>query len=295
MINLMSDIRSDAGGSVLSLSGMDSSAVITVDAAQTVFDPIEDNISDINHSCNRIQKLYNIKRTGLPSEQKDALKEVDSIMLRTTPVIQQTRRLLENLKANSAQHTKKKTNEIMFQNKFNSLARNYQSAITRYQDCTELFRETIHSDFTRQARIVDPEISSKQIQEMLQSKDPAQYLQTHVMAISPNILDEVVELEEEHERVKKLEQTIKEIQELFNACAVLVYEAGEKLDKIELNVEQTLEATEQGKQELKKAEIYKIRTRKTKIKIWLLTSFCCIVLVAVLVVFLLRHFGILDF
>ena len=158
------------------------------------------------------------------------------------------------------------TKNIMFENKFNSIAQTYQAAILRYQAITDKFKNAVACDFTRKAKIVNPNISQVQIQKMMESNDPGQYLQTHIMAISPSLLDEVAELEEEHERVKKFEQSIREIQELFNACAVLVIEAGEKLDQIEVNVGQTLEAAAKGKREVNKAEVYAIQTRKTKIK-----------------------------
>eukprot|EP01084_Bolivina_argentea_P084798 153317_1 len=303
MIDLLGEIKSNnAGESTLSknesnnsiLSAkMSSDTVITISHTQSVFTPINDCISRINLACNRIDKLYGIKRTGMPSEQKKALKEVDQIILHTTPLIREGKKLLENAKANQIQNKRnkniKKTDLIISQNMFNSCARNYQSAILRYQQSTAKFRSAVREDFTRQARIVDPQISQQQIQKMLESKDPAQYLQTHIMAISPQLLDEVAELEEEHERVKNLENTIEEIQELFNACALLVVQAGEKLDHIETNVEQTMTAAEKGKQELKKAEVYAVQTRKTKLK----TAFFCIIvaiIVAVVVLLFLSRY-----
>ena len=285
MINLLDEIQSESGGQSVAGNRMSSDTVITVTHTQSRFDPINDCISRINIACNRIDKLYNIKRTGLPSEQKKALNEVDQIVLKTTPLIRDTKRLLEDAKAFHLTQKKKKklqkTDELMFENMFNSMARNYQSAIIRYQESTDKFRNAVREDFTRQAKIVDPEISPKQIQQMLEANDPAQYLQTHIMAISPQLLDEVTELEQEHERVKKLEKTIAEIQELFNACAVLVVEAGEKLDEIENNVQFTMNAAEKGKQEIKKAEVYAVQTRKLKLKTFGLFFACLLVLIVI--------------
>lgn len=213
---------------------------------------------------------------------------MDECVLKATPLIRDTKRLLENAKASHITEKKKKkikkTDDIMFQNMLNSLARNYQSVIIRYQRSTEKFRNAVRDDFTRQAKIVDPEISQQQIQQMLQASNPAQYLQTHIMAISPQLLDEVEELEKEHERVKRLENTIAEIQELFNSCAILVLEAGEKLDEIENNVENTMTSAEKGKEALGKAEHYTTQTRKTKLKMYGLIFVCLAILVLVFII-----------
>lgn len=213
---------------------------------------------------------------------------MDECVLKATPLIRDTKRLLENAKASHITEKKKKkikkTDDIMFQNMLNSLARNYQSVIIRYQRSTEKFRNAVRDDFTRQAKIVDPEISQQQIQQMLQASNPAQYLQTHIMAISPQLLDEVEELEKEHERVKRLENTIAEIQELFNSCAILVLEAGEKLDEIENNVENTMTSAEKGKEALGKAEHYTTQTRKTKLKTYGLIFVCLAIIVLVFII-----------
>eukprot|EP01083_Nonionella_stella_P077611 212003_1 len=274
MIDLLDEVKSEAGGRNISCNSlltnkMSSDTIITISHTQAIFGPINGNIANINIACNQIEKLYGVKRTGLPSEQKKALQEVDQVVVRITPLIRDTKRLLENAKASHQQNKKamKATDRLLFENMFNSMSLNYQSAIKRYQDSTNKFRSAVREDFTRQAKIIDPQISPQQIQKMLQAKDPAQYMQTHIMAISPQILQEVAELEEEHQRVKKLENTIAEIQELFDACAGLVVEAGEKLDQIEQNVEQTMNAAETGKHELGKAEHYVVQTRKTKMKI----------------------------
>ena len=78
MINLLDEIESEAGGQLTnenssqSIIGnrMSSETVITIHHTQSRFDPINENISNINQICNRIDKLYEIKRTGLPNEQQ---------------------------------------------------------------------------------------------------------------------------------------------------------------------------------------------------------------------------------
>ena len=190
------------------------------------------------------------------------------ISLNTNRSIRQIREAMEQAKSKhiALKGGKSKTNITLFENKFNSVAQRYKSAILSFEEMTNKFGEAVIEDFTRQARIIHPKISHVQIQRMMDADDPAQYLQTHIMAISPTLLCEVAELEDEHDRLKRFERGIVEIQELSNACAMLMIDGADRLDKIEENVEQTLAATGKGKADIQKAEVYAIQTRKTKIK-----------------------------
>ena len=74
MINLLDEIHSEGGSVVTSNDNistrMSSETVITVNHHLSIFDPINDNVSRINLACNRIDKLYVIKRTGLPDQSQ---------------------------------------------------------------------------------------------------------------------------------------------------------------------------------------------------------------------------------
>ncbi len=64
----------------------------------------------------------------------------------------------------------------------------------------------------------------------------------------------------------------------FNAVALLVSDAQEKLDQIEINVENTRVNVEAGHANVKKAEEYKRMTRSTKCKTYCLCLTILIVL-----------------
>jgi syntaxin 1B/2/3 len=268
---------------------MTSDTVITLQNTNAIFSPIEKIIQKVRNATLRIDQLYNVKRTGLPDQQRSAQKEVDYIVLNTTPEIRRIKDLLSNAQKQhqaslqSIQSRKlKETEHTWFNNMYNSFVRKYQACIIHFQASATNFKNLVRDDFTRQARIVDPHISTIQVQKMLESPDPAQYLQTHIMSISPELLDEVRELEQEHERVRKLEKTIAEIQELFNACAVLIAQSQEQLNEIEKNVENTKIQVEVARQEIRKAEYYTKQTRKTKVQI-LLCLFLIILIISCIV------------
>ena len=220
----------------------------------------------------------------------EAMRSVDNIVTKTNPIIKSTKLLLDKVKREMDRERHRNPTAVRIdENHFRSATKKYQTVILQFQKTLGRFRDAANEDFTRQARIVNPEIEQEQIQKMLESQDPAEYMKTHIMAISPNLLEELEELEEEHEKVQKLEKSMEEIQELFNACYLLVLESGERLDDIEKNVDIAVESAEKGNRMVKQAETYAKQTRKTKFYTYLMCFGCCGIIALVLVLVLVPN------
>jgi t-SNARE complex subunit (syntaxin) len=72
----------------------------------------------------------------------------------------------------------------------------------------------------------------------------------------------LLEIQEKHRDIMRLEASVREMQQLFFDMAMLVEEQGQLLDHIENSVEQTLAYTERGNDELLKAKEYQKKARK---------------------------------
>lgn len=221
---------------------------------------------------------------------------MDEIVVTTNPLIRETKAMLERVKEElDAEQRAKRRQSVTFhptamrmdEIQFRSATKKYRDAILRFQQTLSRFTAAKVEDFTRQARIVNPDIGQEQIQMMLKCEDPTQYLQTHIMAVSPHLRDELNELEEEHKTVQKLETSIADIQDLFSACFLLVLESGEQLDDVERNVAIAVESAERGHRQIRAAEIYVKETRKTKVQTYVLVGGCCGFLVLVLLLMFL--------
>jgi len=88
---------------------------------------------------------------------------------------------------------------------------------------------------------------------------------------------ELQEIEVRHEEIKKIENSVIEVNKLFKEINLLIMEQGETIDTIEKHVLEAEIKVEEGGQQLQQARTYRDKARRKKI--------CCVgILVAVLVV-----------
>ncbi|XP_017722239.1 PREDICTED: syntaxin-1B-like, partial [Rhinopithecus bieti] len=82
------------------------------------------------------------------------------------------------------------------------------------------------------------------------------------------------EIETRHNEIIKLETSIRELHDMFVDMAMLVESQGEMIDRIEYNVEHSVDYVERAVSDTKKAVKYQSKARRKKIMIII----CCVVL-----------------
>uniref|UniRef100_A0A8D0PAT1 Syntaxin-1A n=1 Tax=Sus scrofa TaxID=9823 RepID=A0A8D0PAT1_PIG len=82
------------------------------------------------------------------------------------------------------------------------------------------------------------------------------------------------EIETRHSEIIKLENSIRELHDMFMDMAMLVESQGEMIDRIEYNVEHSVDYVERAVSDTKKAVKYQSKARRKKIMIII----CCVVL-----------------
>ena len=96
----------------------------------------------------------------------EAMQSVDEIVVNTNPIIRDTKALLENAKKELLEERLEKRNPTalrMDENLYHSATKKYQSTILRFQKALGRFTDAKVEDFTRQARIVNPDIEQVQL------------------------------------------------------------------------------------------------------------------------------------
>ncbi|ESO97984.1 hypothetical protein LOTGIDRAFT_153095 [Lottia gigantea] len=88
----------------------------------------------------------------------------------------------------------------------------------------------------------------------------------------------LADIEARHNDIIKLENSIRELHDMFMDMAMLVESQGEMIDRIEYNVEAAVDYIETAKMDTKKAVKYQSKARRKKI----LIIICVIVLLAIL-------------
>ena len=78
-------------------------------------------------------------------------------------------------------------------------------------------------------------------------------------------LDELQELREREEAVRRIESDIVDVNQIFNELALLVQDQGETIDTIDANIGTALNQVEEGTNQLEKAVVYQQKARKKMI------------------------------
>merc|ERR1719433_332732 len=73
---------------------------------------------------------------------------------------------------------------------------------------------------------------------------------------------DVEQLQERERAVRQLESDILDVNTIFKDLATLVHDQGEVIDSIEANVESTQVRVQEGTEQLRQAETYKMKKRK---------------------------------
>uniref|UniRef100_A0A0R3WPP9 t-SNARE coiled-coil homology domain-containing protein n=1 Tax=Hydatigena taeniaeformis TaxID=6205 RepID=A0A0R3WPP9_HYDTA len=99
------------------------------------------------------------------------------------------------------------------------------------------------------------------LEDMLESGNPQIFTQS-ILADTQLARQTLSEIEARHQDIIKLEQSIKELHDMFQDLATLVDSQQETIDKIEYNVDQAKDYIETAKTDVEKAVVYQKKSRK---------------------------------
>merc|ERR1712154_130876 len=99
-------------------------------------------------------------------------------------------------------------------------------------------------------------------------------------ASNDELLDRLHNLEEQNKGLRKIETSVKELQELFNELNILVIEQQDLIDSVDQNVVETKELVQSGTQHLEIAEKHQKRTRK----MMLCGIICCLIILIIIII-----------
>jgi len=165
-------------------------------------------------------------------------------------------------------------------NQLRGLVTNFQKAMTNYQTAQEEYSSKYKDRVRRQAKIVDPDITSEQVDQMIERGDNPQ------QAFASAILDDqrhneaknaLVYIQEQHRDIQQLEKSIVELHQLFVDMAALVEAQQDAINHIGKNVAVAVEASDQSYRTLQQGEQHAISARKK----------CCIIICIIVIVIII--------
>ncbi|XP_032823356.1 syntaxin-1A isoform X1 [Petromyzon marinus] len=201
---------------------------------------LEDLMADIKKTANRV-------RSKLKAIEQDIEKE------------ETENRSSADLRIRKTQHS--------------TLSRKFVEVMTEYNSTQSDYRERCKGRIQRQLEITGKTTTNEELEDMLESGNPAIF--TSGIVLDSKIDKQALsEIESRHNDIIKLETSIRELHDMFLDMAMLVESQGEMIDRIEYNVEHSVDYVERAVSDTKKAVKYQSKARRKKIMIIV----CCVVL-----------------
>ncbi|GAV01089.1 hypothetical protein RvY_11857-2 [Ramazzottius varieornatus] len=162
-----------------------------------------------------------------------------------------------------------------------TLSRKFVEVMTEYNRTQTDYRERCKGRIKRQLEITGRATTNEKLEEMLETNNPQIFTQG-IITDSQQAKQTLADIEARHEDIIKLESSIKELKEMFCDMAMLVESQGELIDRVEYNVQQSVDYIETAKQDTKKAVKYQSQARRKKIMILICVAILIVILVSVL-------------
>ncbi|XP_019756585.1 syntaxin-1A isoform X4 [Dendroctonus ponderosae] len=209
---------------------------------------LEDLMSDIKKSANKVRAKLKVIEQGIDNEETNNKNSAD---LRIRKIQQST------------------------------LSRKFVEVMTEYNRTQTDYRERCKARIMRQLEITGRTTTNEELEEMLEQDNSAVFTQGIIME-TQQAKQTLADIEARHADIIKLENSIRELHDMFMDMAMLVENQGEMIDRIEFHVEHAVDYVQTATQDTKKALRYQSRARRKKIFIIICLIILLIVLIAIL-------------
>ncbi|XP_071479608.1 syntaxin-like isoform X3 [Diadema antillarum] len=247
---------------------------------------IRNSIDKISKNVEEVKKKHSdiLSAPQADEKVKEELEELMNDIKKTAnkvrgklKVMEQSIEQEESSKMNSADVRIRKTQHSTLSRKFVEVMTDYNSTQTDY-------RERCKGRIQRQLEITGKSTTDDELEDMLESGNPAIFTSGIIMD-TQQAKQTLRDIEARHNDIIKLETSIRELHDMFMDMAMLVESQGEMIDRIEYNVEQSVDYVETAKMDTKKAVKYQSKARRKKIMIVI----CCAVLITIVVIIIVTN------
>ncbi|XP_042905869.1 syntaxin-1A [Parasteatoda tepidariorum] len=142
-----------------------------------------------------------------------------------------------------------------------ALSRRFVDVMSAYNNTQTDYRQRCKDRIQRQLEITGNSKTDREIEEMLESGNPAVFTQGIVIE-TQKAKQTMADIEDRHADIIKLEKSIRELHDMFVDMALLVENQGELIDRIEYNVQNAVDFVDNAKTDINRAVRYKSRARK---------------------------------
>ncbi|XP_055535789.1 syntaxin-1A isoform X3 [Wyeomyia smithii] len=274
------DMPDDVAVPVEGLGGFMEDFFNEVEEIREMIDKIQANVEEVKKKHSAI--------LSAPQSDEKTKQELEDLMADIKKTANRVRGKLKGIEQNIEQEeqTNKSNADLRIRKtQHSALSRKFVEVMTEYNRTQTDYRERCKGRIQRQLEITGRATTNEELEEMLEQGNSAVFTQGIIME-TQQAKQTLADIEARHADIIKLENSIRELHDMFMDMAMLVESQGELVDRVEYHVEQSRDYVAQGHQELVIAKRYMSKARKKKILIAVCVAITLIVLIVLLAVYL---------
>ncbi|XP_011250809.1 syntaxin-1A isoform X3 [Camponotus floridanus] len=247
-----------------------------VEEIREMIDRIQTNVEDVKKKHSAI--------LSAPQTDEKVKLELEDLMSDIKKTANKVRAKLKVIEQNIEQeeHTNKSSADLRIRKtQHSTLSRKFVEVMTEYNRTQTDYRERCKGRIQRQLEITGRTTTNEELEEMLEQGNPAVFTQGIIME-TQQAKQTLADIEARHADIIKLENSIRELHDMFMDMAMLVESQGEMIDRIEYHVEHAVDYVQTATQDTKKALKYQSKARRKLFLILICVTIAVIILVIIL-------------
>nr|XP_050849822.1 syntaxin-1A isoform X1 [Vespula vulgaris] len=228
-----------------------------VEEIREMIDRIQTNVEDVKKKHSAI--------LSAPQTDEKVKMELEDLMSDIKKTANKVRAKLKVIEQNIEQeeHTNKSSADLRIRKtQHSTLSRKFVEVMSEYNRTQTDYRERCKGRIQRQLEITGRTTTNDELEEMLEQGNPAVFTQGIIME-TQQAKQTLADIEARHADIIKLENSIRELHDMFMDMAMLVESQGEMIDRIEYHVEHAVDYVQTATQDTKKALKYQSKARRS--------------------------------
>ncbi|XP_046463737.1 syntaxin-1A-like isoform X2 [Daphnia pulex] len=240
---------------------------------------IRENIDKIQANVEEVKKKHSAILSAPQTDEKvkQELEDLMADIKKTANKVRSKLKVIEQNIEHEEQTNKSSADLRIRKTQHSTLSRKFVEVMTEYNRTQTDYRERCKGRIQRQLEITGRTTTNEELEEMLEQGNPAVFTQGIIME-TQQARQTLADIEARHADIMKLENSIRELHDMFMDMAMLVENQGEMIDRIEYNVEHAVDYVQTATQDTKKALKYQSKARRKKIMIMICLAILGVIL-----------------
>eukprot|EP00922_Rhytidocystis_sp_ex-Travisia-forbesii_P033497 GHVS01049761.1.p1 GENE.GHVS01049761.1~~GHVS01049761.1.p1 ORF type:complete len:309 (+),score=45.72 GHVS01049761.1:237-1163(+) len=213
----------------------------------------------IDETAKNVDRINELKHAAIqatsPEQEKEVSHDLNHLLDGTNVMITKTKKALQVIKQQNKDMSLSEEDSAEYRircNMHDAVTRKFAAVLRQYQTSQSEYKEQMKHKVVRQVQIVYPEASCEEVKEMMLAGDmtAAVAVRARISGSNQSLKNALSDIQDKYRDIRRLEQSVTELHQMFVEIATLVEHQGELLDQIEFSVSQAKDYTEKAEAEL---------------------------------------------